>query len=129
VITPGTLVVSRSGIEVPGVPLEGVTFRPMPSVLERLIGKRASAITVRSTVFIRSDTVAAVIAGAKPELTAHELVHVRQWREQGAVGFLCRYLSEYLRLRAFGLGHDDAYRRIGAEWAAYTEAANIVRRP
>ncbi|HSJ71855.1 MAG TPA: hypothetical protein VLA29_09455 [Acidimicrobiia bacterium] len=128
-ITPGTLIVSRAGIDVPGVPLDGVGFRQMPSVLERLIAKRVSAITIRSTVFVRSDIVDAVMAGAMPELTAHELVHVRQWREQGAVRFLWRYVAEYLRLRAFGLGHDDAYRRIGAEWAAYAEAAHIVHRP
>ncbi len=120
---------SRAGIDVPDVSLDGVAFRPMPPVLERLMGKRAAAITIRSTVFVRSDIVDAVLTGAMPELTAHELVHVRQWREQGAVRFLCRYVSEYLRLRLFGLGHDDAYRRIGAEWAAYAEAAHIVHRP
>jgi muconolactone delta-isomerase len=129
VITPGAFVVSRAGIDVPDVPLDGVAFRPMPSVLEWLIGNRASAITIRSTVFVRSDIVEAVVAGGMPELAAHELVHVRQWREQGTVRFLWRYLSEYLRLRVFGLGHDAAYRRIGAEWTAYAEAANIVQRP
>ncbi len=128
-ITPGAVVVSRAAIEVPDVPLDGVTFRPMPPVLERLIGKRASAITIRSTVFVRSDVIDAVVAGSRPELAAHELVHVRQWRQQGSVRFLWRYVSDYLRLRILGLGHDDAYRRIGAEWAAYAEAANIVQRP
>lgn len=128
-ITPAVLVVSRAGLDLPGVPLDRVAFRRMPSALEWLIGDRASAITIGYTVFIRSDIINAVAAGAMPELTAHELVHVRQWREQGAVRFLWRYVSEYLRLRMLGLGHDDAYRRIGAEWAAYAEAANIVHRP
>lgn len=48
-------------------------------------------------------------------LIGHELVHVRQWREQGAVRFLVRYLLAYARGRLSGLGHDDAYAAIPAE--------------
>lgn len=48
-------------------------------------------------------------------LVAHELVHVRQWRELGAVRFLWRYLGAYVRGRAGGLGHAAAYRAIPLE--------------
>lgn len=48
-------------------------------------------------------------------LLAHELVHVRQWRELGAPRFLWRYLGAYLAGRAAGLGHDAAYRAIPLE--------------
>lgn len=48
-------------------------------------------------------------------LIAHELVHVRQWRELGVPRFLWRYLSAYLRGRAAGLGHEAAYRAIPLE--------------
>lgn len=48
-------------------------------------------------------------------LIAHELVHVRQWRELGAVGFLSRYLGAYARGRRLGLGHRDAYEAIPLE--------------
>ena len=48
-------------------------------------------------------------------LIAHELVHVRQWRELGAVRFLCRYLGAYARGRRRGLGHQDAYEAIPLE--------------
>lgn len=48
-------------------------------------------------------------------LVAHELVHVRQWRELGAARFLWRYLSAYARGRAGGLRHDEAYRAIPLE--------------
>jgi hypothetical protein len=48
-------------------------------------------------------------------LLAHELVHVRQWRELGAVRFLWRYLSAYVRGRLHGLGHRDAYTAIPFE--------------
>jgi hypothetical protein len=55
-------------------------------------------------------------------LLRHELVHVRQYRERGVLGFLRRYLGRYLALRLDGWGHDAAYRRlpeeIEADWQA-----------
>jgi hypothetical protein len=57
-----------------------------------------------------------------PRLLRHELEHVRQWREQGVVGFLVRYLGAYVRWRLRGYPHWAAYRRIPqeieAEWIA-----------
>jgi len=48
-------------------------------------------------------------------LIAHELVHVRQWRELGPVRFLSRYLGAYARARRRGLGHRAAYEAIPLE--------------
>ena len=48
-------------------------------------------------------------------LLAHELVHVRQWRELGAIGFLFRYLRDFLRAMKADRNWNRAYRRIGAE--------------
>jgi hypothetical protein len=48
-------------------------------------------------------------------LIAHELVHVRQWRELGPVRFLARYVGAYARERRRGLGHRDAYEAIPLE--------------
>jgi hypothetical protein len=48
-------------------------------------------------------------------LLAHELVHVRQWRELGAARFLWRYLGAYGRGRAAGLNHQRAYEAIPLE--------------
>lgn len=48
-------------------------------------------------------------------LIAHELVHVRQWRELGAVRFLVRSLGAYARGRWRGLGHRAAYEAIPLE--------------
>jgi hypothetical protein len=45
----------------------------------------------------------------------HELVHVRQWREFGTLGFLRRYLADYFRGRRKGLGHTAAYLAIRFE--------------
>jgi len=49
------------------------------------------------------------------DLIAHELVHVRQWRELGAGRFLLRYLGAYARGRRRGLGHQAAYETIPLE--------------
>jgi hypothetical protein len=49
------------------------------------------------------------------DLIAHELVHVRQWRELGVVRFLARYLGTYARGRCHGLGHKAAYEAIPLE--------------
>jgi hypothetical protein len=48
-------------------------------------------------------------------LLAHELVHVRQWRELGVPRFLWRYLGSYARGRAAGLSHQGAYEAIPLE--------------
>lgn len=48
-------------------------------------------------------------------LLGHELVHVRQWRELGVRRFLARYLGSYVRLRARGLRHGEAYASIPLE--------------
>jgi Domain of unknown function (DUF4157) len=49
------------------------------------------------------------------DLIAHELVHVRQWRELGAARFLVRYVGAYARGRWHGLGHQAAYEAIPLE--------------
>src|SRR4051812_19224256 len=43
-----------------------------------------------------------------PYLIRHELVHVRQWRRYGYVGFLARYTFSYLRGRTRGYPHRAA---------------------
>jgi hypothetical protein len=59
------------------------------------------------------------------QLLAHEMVHVRQWRERGVVGFLVAYVGEYVRRRRDGLGHWDAYRAISFEAEARTLSAGL----
>lgn len=68
---------------------------------------------------------------ATPYLLRHELVHVRQWRRHGAVGFLVRYLGAYVRGRLTRKGHRGAYLRIPleveADWVARRQLATAVR--
>jgi hypothetical protein len=73
-------------------------------------------MTLGRLVLIRPEAV------GRELLIRHELVHVRQWRERGVVGFLARYLAAYLRWRLLGYGHWAAYRRISLEVEADWEA-------
>jgi hypothetical protein len=86
----------------------------------RLIGgpvpPGASAITLGRLIIVRRR------AASSARLLRHEIVHVRQWRRYGVVGFLRRYLGAYARWRVRGYSHWGAYRRIPfeveAEWVA-----------
>lgn len=68
-----------------------------------------AAMTLGRRVLVRRDRLDDV------GLLHHELVHVRQWREQGPVRFPVSYLAAYARGRLRGLGHHEAYRAVPAE--------------
>lgn len=90
---------------------EGATL-----VVSRLVAPGADAITLGRFVFVRPEA-----AGSR-RLLRHELVHVRQWRALGVLGFLWRYLGAYLRWRLRRYPHWAAYRRIPLEIEADWEA-------
>ena len=81
-------------------------------------------ITLGSLVIVRDGCVS-------ERLLRHELVHVRQWRRHGVVGFGARYLGHYLLWRLRRKGHHGAYLRIPmeieAEWVARRSLATAVR--
>jgi hypothetical protein len=76
----------------------------------------SDAITIGRFVSVRR------AAASSPYLLRHELVHVRQWRRHGVVGFLVRYLGAYVSGRLRRKGHRGAYLRIPfeieADWVA-----------
>ncbi len=78
-----------------------------------------SGLTLGRYVLVTDDRV----RDGDRQLLAHELVHVRQYAEQGWVPFLARYLTAYLRNVWRLRDHDAAYRAIPAEVEAYAEAA------
>ena len=98
---------------VPRVDVERVRLIVVPVLTPGIV-----AMTVGRFVFLRRGHEADV------GLLAHELVHVQQWREFGAPRFLVRYLGAYIRGRARGLGHWDAYRAIPFEVEARTRAGH-----
>ena len=85
-------------------------------VIGRLVAPGAAATTLGRVVFVRNGH------EDNPLLLEHELVHVRQYRERGLLGFLVPYLWRYLRLRMQGWPHWAAYRRLPLEAEADWEA-------
>lgn len=99
-------------------------IRPAPGWMTGSWIGPVAAMTLWRTVFVRRS----VLEGDPRRLAVllvHELVHVRQWAEQGVLRFLGRYLGDYLRARLAGRGHADAYRSIRAE----VEADALARVP
>jgi hypothetical protein len=88
------------------------------------VPRGASGITVGNLVIVRKGK-------ASEYLLRHELVHVRQWRRFGTVGFLARYLGAYALGRLRRKGHHGAYLRIPleieADWVARRQLATAVR--
>lgn len=58
-------------------------------------------------------------------LAAHETAHVLQYRRDGLLRMLARYLGQYLRGRWRGLSHDQAYRAIDYEREAFAVEAEV----
>jgi Domain of unknown function (DUF4157) len=75
----------------------------------RFLFPGAGAMTVGHFVLIRPGR------EHDERLLAHELVHVRQWREEGRLRFVWRYFTAYFKGRYRGLRHRDAYRAIPYE--------------
>jgi hypothetical protein len=107
-----------------GLDLDQVKIQPAPGWLALLWGGSVSAMTLGNTVYVTPaslDTDPAKLG----LLIVHELVHVHQWAQLGAVRFLWRYLSGYLRGRFTGLSHQDAYRAIPFEVEARQLASQM----
>jgi hypothetical protein len=88
------------------------------------VPKGASGITLGRLVIVRSGH------ERSERLLRHELVHVRQWRRHGVLGFSVRYLASYGKWRMLRKGHRGAYLRIPleieAEWVARRTLATAV---
>jgi hypothetical protein len=86
--------------------------KPAPAWMERMWRGPVAAMALPWGVYVKRDRLGD--PGLAP-LVMHELVHVRQWRTQGAVRFLLGYVGEYLGGRLRGLSHGQAYLAISAE--------------
>lgn len=106
---------------------EDVDVRPLPWWLKLVSPTWVTAITLPWAVYVRVEALEGD-PELLPRLIAHELVHVRQWRTAGPLGFLRRYLADYLRGRRQRLGHRAAYRAITLESEA-TDIANQASTP
>jgi len=109
------------------IDIEEIVIRPAPSWLVKLWGKAVSAMTLRTTVYVRADLLEAAPSLLGP-LIVHELVHAQQWARLGGFRFLWEYLAGYFGGRLTGLSHQEAYRAIPIEVEA-REIANQLQGP
>ena len=94
--------------------IDRVQIRHAPRWMVRSWRGNVAAMTLPWAIYVRKD-----VLGGDPlrlaGLISHELVHVRQWQALGTLRFVRRYLTEYLRGRRKGLGHNEAYLAISLE--------------
>lgn len=80
----------------------------------------AAAITVWRVISVRRGN------AGDAHLMCHESEHLAQWRRLGVGRFLAQYVGAYLRGRAHGYGHADAYRLIPLEVEAEQAAVDAA---
>ena len=88
----------------------------------RWLPNRAGAMTLRNHILFRETR------DDPSYLMAHELVHVRQFAEQGTARFLFIYVVDYLGGLVKFRNHRLAYLNIGFESAARAEVDHWARR-
>ena len=90
----------------------------------RVLAPGAAGMAIGRHILVREDDTT-----GRSALIAHELVHTEQWAEEGVVGFLGRYVRDYVRgLRKFR-NHRSAYLDIEHERAARTQTELWRHRP
>jgi hypothetical protein len=97
-----------------------VEVRSAPRLMRRFWGQGISAMTIPNRIFIDPDAMSSRLGPGV--LLVHELIHVRQWEQLGALRFLWRYLTAYLDGRMKGMGHRSAYLAIPLEVEARAAA-------
>ena len=103
---------------------ESVVVRPAPALLRRFWGKGIRAMTLGSRIYLDPGFLGEP-GRAGGVLLVHEMIHTRQWRELGFLGFVRRYLGDYIRGRLQGKDHRQAYMDIRFEVEARRLAALI----
>ena len=71
-------------------------YSPLARIARLVLGTRRVAMVVGQTVHLSGASRQEFLA--EPEWVAHELVHIRQFREHGFLPFLAKYLLESARV-------------------------------
>ena len=124
---PASVAIERAGLPLDKNQYIDVSIEPMGVLLAMCVGARAEAITLGRRVFVSAEVFEGMLTGRRPDVVAHELAHADQWRED-RLGFLLRYIGEYLRFRILGAPHDAAYRAISYEVSATAAAQRAIER-
>lgn len=73
-----------------------LVFSPLARIARLVLGTRRVAMVIGQTVHLSGASRREFLAD--PEWVAHELVHIRQFREHGFFPFLAKYLVESARV-------------------------------
>ncbi len=106
---------------------EQATIHTAPLSMRRFWAKGTGAMTIGSRIFVRPDLLEGSVGPKLQDLVVHELVHVRQWRDDSPLAFLTGYIRQYLVARMWGARHHVAYMSIHAEVEARRVASEIRR--
>jgi hypothetical protein len=116
---------SRVGPFIDPVDPSSISMKPAPAWMRRLWSAGVEAMTVWTTIYVEPAFMA-VPSERNGRLILHELIHARQWRRLGRLGFGWRYLTSYLGGRLSGLSHRDAYLAISLEVEAREAVPRMV---
>jgi hypothetical protein len=106
---------TANGLDADDPAYERVQIAVAPAWLRSIWVGPVDAMALPRTVYVTQEWFDRIIAGRARQLLAHESVHVEQWKKYGRVGFLRRYVTDYVSNRIHGLPHTEAYRAIGFE--------------
>ena len=104
-----------NGLDAEDPRYDRVTVAIAPSWLQTIWIGDVRAMSLPRHIYVSEEWFDKVADGRAKKLLTHESVHIEQWGRHGRVGFLAKYLTDYVRGRAAGLAHADAYRAIGFE--------------
>jgi hypothetical protein len=105
----------RNGVDSTEPAYENVAIKAAPSWLRAVWPKGIRAMALPKRIYVTIEMLQRIAAGDARNLLRHEAVHVDQWRRHGRVGFLAKYLADYVKGRAAGKSHKEAYRSIPFE--------------
>jgi hypothetical protein len=100
----------------------GVKIQVAPSLLRKVWASGTAAMSMPRHIYVTPEAFRKLTAGEARRLVRHESVHIEQWRRHGRIGFLTKYLSDYVRGRRAGLSHKEAYRAIPFEKEAVSRS-------
>ena len=83
---------------------------------------KVTGITINKTIYF-----AIPEQEVSSRLRKHEYEHIKQYQESGVVGFLVKYIWEYIKNRIKGLNHYEAYYNISYEVKARKAAREVEK--
>ncbi len=111
-----------NGIDVSDPDFDSVAIKSVPGLLKKVWPSGTKAMSLPKSIYVNAETLAKIVSGDAQKLLRHEAVHIEQWRREGRIGFLTKYLTAYVKGRLAGLPHRKAYLAIPFEREAVSRS-------